>query len=756
MFKNRTQHSVTRECHTPPEKGAIGRCVAVLFWVLFLVAPTHEAWSQGPKSLQLQTDASTGNGLEPDITGLSFVGITVIGNSGSNRIVTIEVSDAVGTFSAVLCRNVLSGAQSSTITANGIVPVRVDCPIGGWKKIRARISGGSVGTITVVGLGLDRVSSRSGGNSTPGGSDGDLQYNNAGVLAGYAGSNACSPGFVKSIASDGSVVCGTGGSGDASTNTSSSLDSEVALFSSTTGKLLKRASLTATVVKSTAGVLAAATLSGNSSTIATTTGTLTANKQATFDASGNIIASAFTAFTGASITGTPVSGQLAEWTNATTIQGVSTSGTGNVARVSGPTLSSPLIAKLANLSSNGFVKTTGSDGTLSVDVNTYITGNQTITFSGDTTGSGTTAVTLTTSKVNGVSYPASPSTNSIPIVTASNTVSYTVFPDCDDVGGAHLNYDSTTHLPSCGTSAAGGSPGNAVADGTTKGLAAFQAACFNDDGNGIISFDSVNCTAADTSTKGLLTAADWTTFNAKTPAARTISTTAPLGGGGDLSANRTLTCTTCTTNAAALTANLPVIGAGGQATAVGTRSGNTTAFVTTTGTLTTNRQVAWDVLGNAIASAVAIGDVSNGTVNPAKATNGINRRVCTIPVGSDDGILLVDTNLGPQLHICRVPSAATVEEITVWANNGTPDVMVHRRSGATNTALLSGNIATAASGGQACARASAGLNSAGVSCVGTLQNVSIPAGSTIGLTSGNAGGVASRMSIAVTYLVTAD
>ena len=63
--------------------------------------------------------------------------------------------------------------------------------------------------------------------------------------------------------------------------------------------------------------------------------------------------------------------------------------------------------------------------------------------------------------------------------------------------------------------------------------------------------------------------------NAGTPATRTlvdatrlISTTTPLGGGGDLSADRTLTCTTCTTNAAALTIDQVVVGAAGQATKI--------------------------------------------------------------------------------------------------------------------------------------------------------------------------------------------
>lgn len=51
------------------------------------------------------------------------------------------------------------------------------------------------------------------------------------------------------------------------------------------------------------------------------------------------------------------------------------------------------IATLSNLTSNGFVKTSGGTGALSIDTSTYITGNQTITLSGDVTGSGSTAIT---------------------------------------------------------------------------------------------------------------------------------------------------------------------------------------------------------------------------------------------------------------------------------------------------------------------------------------------------------------------------
>ncbi|MCK5117881.1 MAG: hypothetical protein KAR44_14900, partial [Candidatus Aegiribacteria sp.] len=53
------------------------------------------------------------------------------------------------------------------------------------------------------------------------------------------------------------------------------------------------------------------------------------------------------------------------------------------------------IATLSNLTTNGFITTSGGIGTLGIDTNTYLTGNQTITLSGDVTGSGETALTVT-------------------------------------------------------------------------------------------------------------------------------------------------------------------------------------------------------------------------------------------------------------------------------------------------------------------------------------------------------------------------
>jgi len=69
----------------------------------------------------------------------------------------------------------------------------------------------------------------------------------------------------------------------------------------------------------------------------------------------------------------------------------------------------------------------------------------------------------------------------------------------------------------------------------------------------------------------------------------------------------------------ALTANLPVIGGGaGVAPSVGTRSGNTTAYVTTTGTQTSGDCVKIDANGNHIANGSACG--SGGSVSVTAGT----------------------------------------------------------------------------------------------------------------------------------------
>lgn len=130
------------------------------------------------------------------------------------------------------------------------------------------------------------------------------------------------------------------------------------------------------------------------------------------------------------------------------------------------------------------------------------------------------------------------------------------------------------------------------------------------------------------------------------------------------------------------------------------------------------------------------------------------RRTCMIVVGADNGAALVNADLGPQLNQCFVPYAATVVEIEVMADAGTPNVIVQRSHLGTPTALLSGALATASAGAVACSNTggTTGLD-ATTTCTNTLQNTSVAVGDWIGLTSGTAGATAKRMSVAVTMTV---
>lgn len=83
---------------------------------------------------------------------------------------------------------------------------------------------------------------------------------------------------------------------------------------------------------------------------------------------------------------------------------------------------------------------------------------------------------LTIVGVNGVAYSASPATDTTPVITAANTATYKAIPNCTDTGGNHINYTTSTHAFSCGTSSSGGGSGTFIdwqgPAGPTTGTAA--------------------------------------------------------------------------------------------------------------------------------------------------------------------------------------------------------------------------------------------------------------------------------------------
>lgn len=226
-------------------------------------------------------------------------------------------------------------------------------------------------------------------------------------------------------------VSGSGGGGDVSSNTGVSVDSEVALFSGTGGKTIKRATGTG-VATLTSGVLGTATatiaelnfLSGVTSnvqtqlnakgagtvtsvtsangaaTIATTTTTpvitiVSAPKLTTartiagvsFDGSANISlnnnaitnGAGYTTNTG-TVTGTGTTNELSYWSSSTAQGSLSTA-------------TYPSLTELTYVKGVTSAVQTQLDGKQASG--SYLTGNQTITLSGDVTGSGATAITTT-------------------------------------------------------------------------------------------------------------------------------------------------------------------------------------------------------------------------------------------------------------------------------------------------------------------------------------------------------------------------
>lgn len=174
----------------------------------------------------------------------------------------------------------------------------------------------------------------------------------------------------------------------------------------------------------------------------------------------------------------------------------------------------------------------------------------------------------------------------------------------------------------------------------------------------------------------------------------------------------------------------PVTSVFGQTGAVGNLSGD----VTTSGSLATT---------------IAANAVSSGKMAVVNT-----RQVCDIPVGDTSGSAISNAQLGPQSRVCYIPYAATIVEMDVNADAGTPNVIIGVNHAGSISNIVSGALATAASGGIACSKTTAvtGINGA-TTCTNTLQNTSIAAGDYLELVSGTAGGTAKFFVAHVIYTI---
>jgi len=139
------------------------------------------------------------------------------------------------------------------------------------------------------------------------------------------------------------------------------------------------------------------------------------------------------------------------------------------------------------------------------------------------------------------------------------------------------------------------------------------------------------------------------------------------------------------------------------------------------------------------------------------------RRTCALVFGAENASsALANGDIAPQKEQCQIPYAATVTEVDVTADAGTPNVVVGVRhctanpcaSNFTVTNLLSTALTTASSGGPACSKtgATAGFDTF-TTCSATLQNTGILPGDYIETVSATAGGTAKRFSVMVHFSV---
>lgn len=192
----------------------------------------------------------------------------------------------------------------------------------------------------------------------------------------------------------------------------------------------------------------------------------------------------------------------------------------------------------------------------------------------------------------------------------------------------------------------------------------------------IVNVSANPCTFADTSgvseLSGAVSLGQWQSINLEYVTDRWVQSG---GGAADLaSATGTLAVThggtgltsgtsggvlaftggTTVASSGALTANLPVIGGGaGAAPTVGTRSGNTTKFLTTTGTLTSGNCAKFDASGNVVDNGGVCGSGGSATaidVESGGSESTISALSADATPTSDDLIVTVDDPAGTPVN----------------------------------------------------------------------------------------------------------
>ena len=207
------------------------------------------------------------------------------------------------------------------------------------------------------------------------------------------------------------------------------------------------------------------------------------------------------------------------------------------------------------------------------------------------------------------------------------------------VNGDCVSIDGSGNLVDAGGPCTTGGGGGTVSSGTAGQIGYYATSSTTISGNsnaniasGTLTLGTANTTLGATvlegNTSGAVTvrpAAVAGTYNFVLPAAAGTAGQPLLSAGGGTSAQTygTLAVPAGGTGGTTFTANLPLIGNVGGALAQGTRSGNTTSFATTSGSLTNTHCVSIDSNGNLVDNGSAC-STSGGTVTSVATGQGLS------------------------------------------------------------------------------------------------------------------------------------